>query len=86
MSRHDMPLLHASVSEALRLRPPLIFLMRTAMTDLQIKDVVIPRTDTIFLSPVYSGLREEIFSKPTEAYDPYRFLAPRNEHEKHTHG
>jgi len=32
-----MPLLHASVSEALRLRPPLIFLMRTAMTDLQIK-------------------------------------------------
>mmetsp|Transcript_5642 Transcript_5642/g.18130 ORF Transcript_5642/g.18130 Transcript_5642/m.18130 type:complete len:244 (-) Transcript_5642:325-1056(-) len=84
--RHDMPLLHASVSEALRLRPPLIFLMRTAMTDLQIKDVVIPRTDTIFLSPVYSGLREEIFSKPTEAYDPYRFLAPRNEHEKHTHG
>jgi len=51
-----------------------------------LQDVVIPRTDTIFLSPVYSGLREEIFSKPTEAYDPYRFLAPRNEHEKHTHG
>jgi cytochrome P450 len=35
--REAMPLLHACVSEALRLRPPLIFLMRTAMVDLDIQ-------------------------------------------------
>jgi hypothetical protein len=35
--RESMGLLHACVSEALRLRPPLIFLMRTAMVDMDVQ-------------------------------------------------
>jgi len=84
--RESMPLLHASLLEALRLRPPLIFLMRSAMIDIDIQGLTIPQGDTIFLSPVFSGQRSDVFSAPTEAFDPRRFLEPRNEHLKFSHG
>ena len=81
----DMPLLHAAVSEALRLQPPLIFLMREVLEDREYKGMTLPKGDKIFLSPTLAGRRADVFTNPNE-YDPYRFLAPREEQRKFSHG
>uniref|UniRef100_A0A7S0VS43 Uncharacterized protein n=1 Tax=Hemiselmis tepida TaxID=464990 RepID=A0A7S0VS43_9CRYP len=82
--RNKMPLLTACVSEALRLHPPLIILMRRVQEDRPFKDMVIPKGDTVMLSPALSGRRPEVWTNPDE-FDPYRWLAPREEHRGHSH-
>jgi len=81
----NMPILHACVSEALRLQPPLIFLMRQVMEDREYDGMTIPKGDKVFVSPSLAGRRADVFTNPDE-YDPLRFLAPREEQRKFPHG
>ncbi|EKX39609.1 p450 superfamily protein [Guillardia theta CCMP2712] len=81
----NMSLLHATVSEALRMQPPLIFVMREVLQDRQFKDYTIPKGDVIFLSPSLSGRRPDVWTNP-DSFDPFRFLEPREEHRKFSHG
>jgi len=83
--KDKMPLLTACISEALRMYPPLILLMRRVMEDRKFKGLIIPEGDTIMLSPSLAGRREEVWTNPDE-FDPYRWLAPREEHRKFSHG
>eukprot|EP00287_Rhodomonas_sp_CCMP768_P014655 CAMPEP_0196758384 /NCGR_PEP_ID=MMETSP1091-20130531/104159_1 /TAXON_ID=302021 /ORGANISM="Rhodomonas sp., Strain CCMP768" /LENGTH=441 /DNA_ID=CAMNT_0042107203 /DNA_START=239 /DNA_END=1564 /DNA_ORIENTATION=+ len=81
----SMSLLQACVSEALRLQPPLIFLMRKVLEEQTYKGITIPKDDIVFLSPSLAGRRADVFSNPNQ-YEPDRFLEPRSEHRKFTHG
>uniref|UniRef100_A0A7S2Y090 Uncharacterized protein n=1 Tax=Fibrocapsa japonica TaxID=94617 RepID=A0A7S2Y090_9STRA len=79
----SMPLLHNCISEALRLHPPLIMLMRYARKAVPVKvgdrEYVIPKGDIVFTSPAVSHRLPEVFSEP-DKFDPSRFEAPREEH------
>jgi len=81
----NMPLLHAAVSEALRMQPPLIFLMREVLEDREYRGITIPKGDKVFVSPSLAGRRSDVFASPDE-YDPSRFLPPREEQRKFSHG
>mmetsp|Transcript_39593 Transcript_39593/g.81072 ORF Transcript_39593/g.81072 Transcript_39593/m.81072 type:complete len:496 (+) Transcript_39593:40-1527(+) len=84
-SIRGMQLLHGCVSEALRLQPPLIFVMRKVLKqekpnqEFQFNGYTVPEGDIIFVSPSLAGRRKEVWSNP-DAYDPHRFLEPRIEH------
>mmetsp|Transcript_22439 Transcript_22439/g.63017 ORF Transcript_22439/g.63017 Transcript_22439/m.63017 type:complete len:486 (-) Transcript_22439:298-1755(-) len=76
----DMPFLHACIMEALRVNPPIIFLMRKLMVDMEIAGYTVPKGDTLFTSPALSGRYSPCFSDPG-TYDPDRWLV-RNEADK----
>ena len=78
---NDMPFLHACVKEALRVHPPIIFLMRKLMVDMKICDYDIPTGDVLFTSPALSGRHSSNFEDP-KTYDPYRWLGERDEEKK----
>jgi len=78
---NDMPFLHACIKEALRIHPPIIFVMRKLTVDMKICDFDIPVGDTLFTSPALSGKYSENFENPGE-FDPYRWLEPRDEEKK----
>uniref|UniRef100_A0A7S4NJA6 Uncharacterized protein n=1 Tax=Paramoeba aestuarina TaxID=180227 RepID=A0A7S4NJA6_9EUKA len=82
---NDMPFLHACVKEALRIHPPIIFLMRKLMVDMKICDYDIPTGDVLFTSPALSGWHSSNFEDPT-TYDPYRWLGERDEDKKKKFG
>jgi hypothetical protein len=44
-------------SQALRMQPPLIFLMREVLEDREYKGMTIPKGDKVFLSPSLAGRR-----------------------------
>lgn len=77
----EMDVLHRSIKETLRMFPPLILLMRKLMVDLQVKDYIVPKGDTVFLSPSISGRHPAFFENP-DKYDPERFSAERAEDKK----
>merc|ERR1711907_328933 len=58
-----MPILHSVLKEALRLKPPLIFLIRRVHKERQFKEYTIPVGDEVFLSPALSGSLEEVFEE-----------------------
>lgn len=78
----EMNFLHSCIKEALRMHPPLIFLMREVMQSFKYKDYVIPKGDLLFVSPSLSmrlgdhvndlGKGTGPFTKP-DAYDPERY-------------
>eukprot|EP01104_Vermistella_antarctica_P006101 TRINITY_DN16834_c0_g1_i1.p1 TRINITY_DN16834_c0_g1~~TRINITY_DN16834_c0_g1_i1.p1 ORF type:complete len:520 (+),score=110.83 TRINITY_DN16834_c0_g1_i1:80-1561(+) len=74
-----MNVLHRCVLEALRMYPPLIFLMRLAKKEFKYKDFTIPEGDTLFVSTTLSGRVKEVYENP-DTYDPDRFAPPREEH------
>eukprot|EP00285_Hemiselmis_virescens_P011726 CAMPEP_0173393706 /NCGR_PEP_ID=MMETSP1356-20130122/22263_1 /TAXON_ID=77927 ORGANISM="Hemiselmis virescens, Strain PCC157" /NCGR_SAMPLE_ID=MMETSP1356 /ASSEMBLY_ACC=CAM_ASM_000847 /LENGTH=494 /DNA_ID=CAMNT_0014351765 /DNA_START=13 /DNA_END=1497 /DNA_ORIENTATION=+ len=82
--KNKMPLLTACISEALRMHPPLILLMRKVHGDRAFRDMYIPDQDIVMMSPNLSGRRPEVWKNPDE-FDPYRWLAPREEHRGHSH-
>ena len=48
--------------QALRMQPPLIFLMREVLEDREYKGMTIPKGDKVFLSPSLAGRRYETLS------------------------
>eukprot|EP00005_Dracoamoeba_jomungandri_P002406 CAMPEP_0174251240 /NCGR_PEP_ID=MMETSP0439-20130205/1127_1 /TAXON_ID=0 /ORGANISM="Stereomyxa ramosa, Strain Chinc5" /LENGTH=404 /DNA_ID=CAMNT_0015331507 /DNA_START=45 /DNA_END=1256 /DNA_ORIENTATION=- len=80
-SLQKMKYLENSIKEALRMYPPLIFLMRKLTVDKKFKNYTLPKGDTLFLSPALSGRIESIYKKPDE-FNPERFLGEHPEDEK----
>jgi sterol 14-demethylase len=73
-----MDRLHASIKEALRIHPPLIFLVRKCLEDFEVCGVTVPKGDIVFASPPVTHRVESVFPNP-ESYEPERFLKPREE-------
>lgn len=73
-----MSRLYVSIKEALRLNPPLPFVMRACKQAFQVGEYVVPEGDLIFVSPPLSHRVERVY-KNAETYDPERFLEPRKE-------
>jgi len=78
-------ILHNSMKEALRLRPPLILLIRKALKNLVVKasgkKYTVPKGDMVLISPTVGMSIPEAFSNPSE-FDPDRFGPGREEHKK----
>jgi sterol 14-demethylase len=80
----DMKLLHSTMKETLRLYSPLVLLMRKVTKQLTYKresdgsTFVVPAGDILLACPPVSHRLPEVFKNPI-AFDPHRFMAPRNE-------
>ena len=74
----EIPLLDACIKEALRLHPPLILLLRVAQEDLEVGGYAIRTGDLVAATPAVSNRLGEHFPD-AEAFDPTRYLDPRNE-------
>jgi len=78
----EMPLLHNSMKEALRLCPPLILLIRQALKDVKVLSkgykYTIPKGDMVLISPSVGMRVPEVFKDP-DAFDPDRFGPGREE-------
>lgn len=76
-----MAYMEICIKEALRLNPPIIFLMRKAVVDYSYKDFAIPAGDTLFV-PIFLNHRlPSIYAEPNK-FDPERWLPPREEQKK----
>lgn len=81
----EMELLQRNISEALRLFPPLILLMRQVKADFSVtsrqgRHYVIPKGHIVMASPQFSHRLEHVFAEP-DTYNPDRF-APGQEVER----
>ena len=74
----EMPTLEAAVKEALRLHPPLIILLRVAKVPLEVGGCTIPAGTMVAASPYVSNRLPEAFPDH-DAFDPSRYLVPREE-------
>lgn len=78
----DMPLLHNSMKEALRLCPPLILLIRQALKNVKVQSkghtYTIPKGDMVLISPSVGMRIPEVFKDP-DTFDPDRFGPGREE-------
>lgn len=74
----EIPLLESSIKEALRLHPPLIILMRVAMSDQEYGGFRLAQGKLIAASPAVSNRIPEAFER-AEEFDPQRYLEPREE-------
>ncbi len=74
----EIPHLEASIKEALRLHPPLIVLLRMAMTDVEVGGYVIDAGKLVAASPAISNRLPESFERPND-FDPGRYLEPRQD-------
>eukprot|EP00049_Salpingoeca_infusionum_P017835 m.354555 g.354555 ORF g.354555 m.354555 type:complete len:530 (+) comp17053_c0_seq1:416-2005(+) len=72
-----MPLLHACVRETLRLRPPIMTIMRKARVDFEVtvkgKTYVIPKGSQVCVSPTVNQRLPSEWDEPMK-FDPNRFL------------
>jgi len=74
----EIPHLEASIKEALRLHPPLIVLLRLAMSDVEVGGYVIDAGKLVAASPAISNRLPESFDRPDD-FDPARYLEPRQD-------
>jgi sterol 14-demethylase len=74
----SIPVLEAALKETLRLHPPLIILMRLVQEDFELLGRTIPAGTLIAASPKVSNRIEADFPS-ADAYDPSRYLDPRQE-------
>ena len=74
----EMPRLEAAIKEALRLHPPLILVLRVAQRDLEVAGHRIEAGKLVGASLSVSNRIDEDFPEPN-AFDPARYLDPRNE-------
>jgi sterol 14-demethylase len=74
----EIPVLEASIKEALRLHPPLIILMRKVMYDFHYKGFTVPAGKLVAVSPAVSNRMAECFPDP-DRYDPERYGDDRQE-------
>ena len=80
---NTMDVLHRNITEAIRLHPPLIMLLRLAkkpftVTTKEGTSYTVPAGDTVFASPAFSHRLPHVFPEP-DAYEPDRFAPPREE-------
>jgi sterol 14-demethylase len=73
----SMDVLHRNITEALRMYPPLIMLLRQchksfSVTDSKGEQYVVPKGHIVFTSPAYSMRLPNVFEQPN-SYDPDRF-------------
>ena len=74
----EMKLLHSCIKESLRLNPPLIFVMRRVMQDINFEQYTIPEGHIVVTSPAVAGKLDESWSDSTK-FDPDRFIDGRDE-------
>jgi sterol 14-demethylase len=74
----QIPKLENVLKETLRLHPPLIILMRVAQDDFEVDGYPIHKGDYVAASPAISNRIPEDFPEP-DAFDPDRYLKPREE-------
>lgn len=82
----EMEVLHRNISEALRMCPPLVLVMRYAKQPFSVttsdgKTYTIPKGDICMVSPSFNHMLPHLFPEP-DKYDPERFAPPREEHVK----
>lgn len=70
---NKMDKLHRCVKEALRMHPPLLFVMRKVLKPFSYKDYYVPEGDIAFVSPALSMRVEEVFPN-ADQYNPERFV------------
>lgn len=79
---NKMDYLQNCVKESLRMHPPLIMLMRMAMTDIETtlkgEKFTIPKGDIVITSPAVSSRLADVFKNP-DSFEPDRFGEERNE-------
>lgn len=69
----EQPFLHACIKEAIRLFPPIIFLMRRAMVDLPLEDGThVPKGNMVMVSNAVAQRLETVFDNPN-TYQPDRW-------------
>lgn len=78
---NEMTFLHACIKESLRCSPPLIFIMRRVMKDLDCGSFHIPTGNIVVASPGVAGKIGDFWGNPND-YDPDRFLDGRGEEDK----
>jgi len=74
----NLALMNAVLMETERLFPPLIVLTRLVHRELPVAGVRIPAGSLVMVSPAVSHRSPEVFDMP-DAFDPLRFLPPREE-------
>jgi sterol 14-demethylase len=74
----EIPFLESSIKEALRLHPPLILLLRVAMSDLEVEGVHVAAGKLVGASPAISNRIPEAFPDAGR-FDPTRYVAPRED-------
>jgi sterol 14alpha-demethylase len=77
-SLREIPLLECALKESLRLHPPLILLLRKALSDYEYGGFRVPAGKSIGVSIAVSNRMPEHFPEPNR-YDPERYLPPREE-------
>ncbi|CAL8469499.1 g9040 [Coccomyxa elongata] len=80
---NDMEVLGRNMTEALRLFPPLIMLLRAAKASFAVttstgKTFVIPKGHVVATSPAFAHRLPHVFRDP-DSFEPERFVAPREE-------
>jgi sterol 14-demethylase len=70
--------LEGAIKEALRLHPPLILLLRQAMTPFEVGGFEVPEGWLVGASPAVSNRAPEVFERAGE-YDPRRYVEPRHD-------
>ena len=73
--------LEGNFNEALRLYPPVAWIIRRTLNEIEFKGNRIPPNTLVYISPLSTHRMEQYWSNPLE-YDPSRFL-DRNEHKQH---
>jgi len=69
----DQPFLYACVKEAIRMHPPIIFLMRRTLTPLQVNaNLTVPKGHIVMVSNAVAQRLPEVFERPDE-YLPERW-------------
>ena len=74
----QIPKLEGAIKEALRLHPPLIFLMRVVQETFDVGGVTVRPGQSIAVSPAVSNRLPEDFPDP-DSFDPTRYDEPRQE-------
>lgn len=69
----SMTLLDKCIRETLRLKPPIIAIMRKAMATVEYEDYVIPEGDYICCSPAVAQIDTAVWGKDAHEFNPHRF-------------
>lgn len=82
-SLQSLDFMHLCITEALRINPPLVLLMRSAKKPFTVMDsagksFTIPKGDIVATSPTFQHRMETLFPRPLD-FEPERFAPPRDE-------
>ncbi len=69
----EMTLLDECIRETLRLKPPIIVIMRKVMETVHYKEFTIPEGDYISVSPALAQVDPNVWGSDAAEFNPYRF-------------